>query len=618
MDPTAGTWLGTRLGSYRVDDLVGRGGMGEVYRAFDLRLERPVALKLLTAALSEDERFRERMLRESRLAAALDHPNVVPVYEAGEDADRLFIAMRYVDGVDLKALLRTHGYLDPARAVKLVGPLADALDAAHGRGLVHRDVKPSNVLIDDPGGREHPYLADFGLTQSAAHRGPADGGLMGTIDYVAPEQVRGEQVDGRADQYALACLIFECLTGTLPFQHKTDLETVFAHLEEPPPAASSHRSELPSGIDEVLARGMAKDPSERFGSCSELVAAAGAALGVERQERRGRRALAIALAAVALLAGALAASFLTGGEDAADPPAGAVVRVDPDTGEVSSRTELGGTPSTIVAGPEAVWVGSYADGKLWRLRPGGDTATPVNSIGNPRDLAYHGGRLYVAAEGPDKLTGAAVAYDAATADREGGFEATNPLCSITAGATEGVWTSGCPNVERLEQGPRGLRVAKRLDLPYPRRITAGNARQCQCDMAAGDGAVWVLGDAVDPRAWRVDAKRGVATGSVRFPFAIGRGVAAAAGSVWVAGPLDDVLARVDARTLKITDRIDVGRVPMAVAARGRDVWVGNWLDRTLTHIDADTRRVVETVELSGRPVELAFGPGGLWAAIDES
>ena len=618
MDPSADTWLGTRLGAYRVDELIGRGGMGEVYRAFDLRLERPVALKLLTAALSEDERFRERMLRESRLAAGLDHPNVVPVYEAGEQAGHLFTAMRYVGGLDLKGLLRRHGHLDPARVIKLVAPVADALDAAHARGLVHRDVKPSNVLVDDPGGREHAYLADFGLTQSAAHRGPADGALMGTIDYVSPEQVRGEEVDGRADQYALACLLFESLTGTPPFQRSSDLETLFAHLEEPPPPARERRGDLPPELDDVLARGMAKDSSERYGSCSELVAAAGAALGVEQPERRARRPLAIALAAVALLAGALAASFLTAGEDAADAPAGAAVLLDPVTGELKSRRALGGTPSTIVAGREAVWVGSYADGKLWRLRPGGDRATPVTSVGRPRDLAYHGGRVYVAAEGPDKLTGTAVAYDAASADREGGFEATTALCSITAGAAEGVWTSGCPNVERLEQGPRGLRVAKRLDLPFRKRITAGNARQCQCDIAAGDGAVWVLGDAVDSRAWRVDPKLAVATGAVHFPFAIGRGVAAAAGSVWVAGPLDDVLARVDARTVKITDTIDVGRVPMAVAASGHDVWVGNWLDRTLTHIDADTRRVVGTVELSGRPVELAFGPGGLWAAIDES
>src|SRR4051794_5565698 len=259
--------------------------MGEVYRAFDLRLERPVALKLLAAGLSDDERFRERLLRESRLAAALDHPNVVPVYEAGGDAGRLFIAMRYVEGSDLRALLRRPGRLEPERVVRIAAPLADALDSAHARGLVHRDVKPSNVLVDDPGGREHPYLADFGLTQSAAHRGPADGGLMGTIDYVAPEQVRGDDVDGRADQYALTCLIFECLTGTLPYQHKSELETIFAHWEEPPPAASSRRADLPREVDDVLAKGMAKEPSERYPTCTELVEAVRAALGLEDAQR---------------------------------------------------------------------------------------------------------------------------------------------------------------------------------------------------------------------------------------------------------------------------------------------------------------------------------------------
>ena len=617
MDPTAGIWLGTRLASYRVDELIGRGGMGEVYRAFDLRLERPVALKLLTAGLSDDERFRERMLRESRLAAGLDHPNVVPVYEAGEDAGRLFIAMRYVDGVDLKALLRSQGHLAPERVLRLAAPLADALDAAHGRGLVHRDVKPSNVLIDDPGGREHPYLADFGLTLSVGHRGPADGGLMGTIDYVAPEQVRGDDLDGRADQYALACLLFECLTGTLPFQRASELETVFAHLEEPPPAASGRLPELPPELDAVLARAMAKEPAERYDSCTELVAATRAALGLDRVQRRSRRSLALALAAIALLAGGLAVSLLAGGGDErAGGPKGAAVLVDPESGRVSSRHELDAEPSAIVAGPGAVWIASYVDGKLWRLRPGADAATLVNSVGHPRDLAYHGGRVYVAAEGANKLTGNVVSYDAASGDREGGLELL--ACSITASTSDGVWSSGCPNVEHLTDGSGGPRIASSVELPFVEPLTSGSVRQCQCDMAVGGGSVWVLGDAVDPRMWRIDAKRTVVTGSVHFPFAIGRGVAVAGGSVWVSGPADDIVARVDARTLKITDRIRVGRVPVAVAARGNDVWVADWLDRKLTHIDAQTRRVVGTIELSGRPTELAFGRGGLWVAVDGS
>jgi serine/threonine protein kinase len=186
---------GTDVAGYQLEELLGRGGMGEVHRALDVRLGRPVALKLLAPSAAG-----EALLRESRLAAGLDHPNVIPIYEAGERDGRLFIAMRYVGDGDLKGLLRREGALDPGRAIAIAAQVGDALDAAHARGLVHRDVKPSNVLLDHQHGREHCYLADFGLTQSASERGPADGQFMGTIDYVAPEQIRGDPLDGRADQ----------------------------------------------------------------------------------------------------------------------------------------------------------------------------------------------------------------------------------------------------------------------------------------------------------------------------------------------------------------------------------------------------------------------------------
>jgi hypothetical protein len=615
VDPTAGTWLGTRLASYRVDELIGRGGMGEVYRAFDLRLERPVALKLLAPALSGDERFRDRMLRESRLAAGLDHPNVVPVYEAGEEGGHLFIAMRYVDGVDLKALLRKHGHMDPARTVKVVMPVADALDTAHARGLVHRDVKPSNVLVDDPDGRAHPYLADFGLTLSAGHRGPADGGLMGTIDYIAPEQVRGDDIDGRADQYALSCLIFECLTGTLPYQHKSELETIFAHLEESPPAASSRRADLPREVDDVLTKGMAKEPSERYASCAELVEAVRTGLGLEDAHRRRLRSLVIAVGVAGLLAAGLAVSLLSGTDGTTEDHAGAAVRVDRSTGKIGARHGLSAAPNAIAAGAGNVWVGSYADGQLWRITRAGSVARVGGPVGDPRDIAFSDGRMYVAGDGPKPTEGSVVAYDAATGSQEDGIQLM--ACSMTSGAEEGLWTSGCPNTEKLEQGPRGLRVAKSLPLPFREPLTAGNLRQCQCDMAAGAGAVWIVGDAADRRVWKIDATRDKVVGEVTMPFAIGRGVAAAGDSAWVAGPLDDVVARIDARTLKVTDTIEVGRAPTALAARGDEVWVGNWLDRTLTRIDARSRRVVRTVELNGRPADLAIGSDGLWVAIDE-
>src|SRR5262245_36261703 len=270
MTDVVGITSGMRVGGYRVDELIGRGGMGQVYRAYDDRLERNVALKILAPGLAEDAPFRERLVRESRLAASLDHPNVIPVYDAGEVDGRLYLAMRFVDGTDLRALLRGEGALAPERALAIAAQVADALDAAHERGLVHRDVKPSNILLDRPGGREHAYLADFGLTQSVSDRAPTDGHLMGTVDYVAPEQIRGEPVDGRADQYALGCMLFECLTGTAPFARGSDMATIYAHLEEAPPAATEHNPGLPHEIDAVLGRAMAKSPQERFATCAEL------------------------------------------------------------------------------------------------------------------------------------------------------------------------------------------------------------------------------------------------------------------------------------------------------------------------------------------------------------
>src|SRR5215831_7405124 len=194
MTDLVGSEGGVHVGGYRVDELIGRGGMGEVYRAYDERLQRNVALKILSPRFAEDDAFRQRLLRESRLAASLDHPNVIPVYDAGEADGRLYLAMRFVDGTDLRELLRREGALARERALAIAAQIADALDAAHERGLVHRDVKPSNILLDQQRGREHAYLADFGLTQSTSDRTLSESQMMGTVDYVAPEQIRGDDV----------------------------------------------------------------------------------------------------------------------------------------------------------------------------------------------------------------------------------------------------------------------------------------------------------------------------------------------------------------------------------------------------------------------------------------
>jgi serine/threonine protein kinase len=264
-----------RVTGYRIEARVGRGGMGTVYRAEQLSLGRKVALKILTPELATDGTFRERFLHESRIAAAIDHPNVIPIYEAGEDGGLLYIAMRYVEGSDLATLLEREGRLEPTRAIAIISQVAEALDAAHARGLVHRDVKPANILLAPaaPGSGEHCYLCDFGLIKEmdAETALTATDQFVGTVPYVAPEQIQGRAIDGRTDVYSLGCVIFQCLTGSVPYEGRTDVEVVFAHLRDPPPPVSTRAPGLPPALDRVLARAMAKAKEDRYLTCSALV-----------------------------------------------------------------------------------------------------------------------------------------------------------------------------------------------------------------------------------------------------------------------------------------------------------------------------------------------------------
>ena len=283
--------IGTEIAGYLIEAVVGRGGMGVVYRAKDLKLGRNVALKLLTPDLAANEGFRDRFEWESKLAASIDHPNIIPLYEAGTADGLLFLTMRFVDGRDLKGLLDAEGPLPLERAVSIIGQVGGALDAAHERGLVHRDVKPANVLVRAVSGVESPdhcYLTDFGLTKDTSSTlqltGPGE--FVGTIDYVAPEQIQGLSLGGPADQYALGCVLYQCITGSQPFERDTDLDVLWAHLNEDPPLPTAIRSDLPRAIDAVLAKAMAKSPDDRYGSCGEMAAAARGALGSRWRRRR--------------------------------------------------------------------------------------------------------------------------------------------------------------------------------------------------------------------------------------------------------------------------------------------------------------------------------------------
>jgi serine/threonine-protein kinase len=321
--------IGAEFAGYRLDSLIGHGGMSIVYRAEHLALGRTVAFKLLSPQLSEDESFRERFVRESRLAASLDHPNVIPIYEARDEDGVFFIAMRYVEGRDLKTALKTEGPLPPAVVASIIGQVASALNAAHEKGLVHRDVKPANILIASGQGVEesdHVYLSDFGVAKHSASKVLTKTGIfVGTADYASPEQIEGKPLDARADIYSLGCVLYESLAGAPVYDKDSEVALMYAHLLEPPPSLAAQRPELPPEIDEVVAKAMAKSPDDRYATAREVGAATRAAL-----VGSGERAAATMLAPGEAMAGTVVApaATATGGQPP-QPPADTAEPAEP-------------------------------------------------------------------------------------------------------------------------------------------------------------------------------------------------------------------------------------------------------------------------------------------------
>jgi YVTN family beta-propeller protein len=601
---------GTELAGYRIDALLGRGGMGVVYLAEDLRLKRRVALKLLAPRLAEDESFREGFLAESELAASLDHPNIVPIYEAGEADGRLFIAMRYVEGSDLKQLLRD-GPLESERALALVAQVGTALDAAHGRGLVHGDVKPSNVLIAPgagPGGSDHAYLADFGLTRRIAGPSAAvrEGGLAATIDYVAPEQIRGDDVDGRADVYSLGCLLYECLTGGPPFPRASEAAVLFAHLEDDPLA--------PPGLEEVIPQALAKSPEERYGSCRELVEAARASLGIATpaRPRWSRAPVLLALAGTTLLAVGVASYLVVrGGGAPAAPAGGSLVRIDPGTNKAVTTAPVGKNPAGIAVGAGRVWVATAGDSSVWAIDPSTRETLRIPAGGTPIGIAVSGGTVYVA-------DGTVVGTNVTTIDEASGARGAvidvGGLSAIASGG-QGVWI-GAGDVARLST-PRSTApsIGQRIAIPSPSPLDASHYRFRLQTLAVGKGEVWALGDARDPRLFRIDLHAGRVIAAIQLPFAP-LGLALGTGAVWVTAQLDDAVARVDPATNRIVATIKVGREPSSVAVGAGALWVANTIDRTVTRIDPRTNRVTATIPVRSSPQAVLVGRGSVWVAGD--
>ena len=611
MSVSADPRIGTELLGYRIDALLGRGGMGVVYRAYDLRLKRNVALKLIAPELSGDGRFRDRFLAETEIAASLEHPNVVPVHDAGEVDGQLYLAMRFVEGSDLKTLLKAEKELEPARAVAICSQVAGALDAAHARGLVHRDVKPSNVLLD---AQEHVYLADFGLTRRLAEQGiPGEHGLsFGTPAYVAPEQIRGDDVDGRADLYSLGCLLYECLTGQAPFSRASELAVLWSHLEEPPPKPTSARPELAPALDAVVEKALAKERGDRYGSGAQLIDAARAALDLATPRRVSLTLLAALVLAVLVAVGLLA--FLTRGGGA--PPtarAGVVVRIDPATNRATDAIAVGEGASAVTASHGGVWVAAYRSGTLWRVNAKTLVATQVTANGAPQDVSIYSGNVYVAANGPTEFAGNVTKYALLDGRRLDSQALPSCVTSVAAGPV-GVWTTPCPRIAHLSFNGKPKIVAT-IDPPPPQVRDAAHDFAGETDTALGYGSVWVLGDALHRRLWRIDPRSGRIVGTTVLPFPPIH-VATGAGAVWVTDQLDDRVARIDPATGALVALIRVGRGAGGVAVGAGSVWVASSLDGTVSRIDPHTNRVVDTVRVTGSPIDVAVGGGAVWTAGD--
>ena len=596
---------GARLAGYRVLAVAGRGGTGTVYRARDERLSRDVALKVLARDYAADPTFRTRSVRESRLAASLDHPNVVPVYDTGEAEGHLFIAMRFVDGTDLRGELR-QGALSLERAISVGTQVAAALDAAHEQGLVHRDVKPSNVLVDRRG---HCYLTDFGLSRSAADPVRAADSSLGTVDYVAPEQIRGHDLDARADVYSLACMTFEMLTGEVPFRRDTDVATLFAHLQEDPPRPHLLRRELPPAVDDAIARGLAKDPALRPEGCGQFVDEVRQALGLEAPAA-GRRWRVVAALVTVLLVAAVAGVLVLAPwrTEPAPPPTGALVRIDASTGTVAARTPVPGYPAAVAASPGGIWMGDFRDGVLWRFESGTGALQRISSPGEPRDLAVVGADVYVASDGPELFSGNVSRHDASTGMRE---DALALLACAVGSGEHVVWVAGCPFVQRLSTDSGPLRELASVMVPFANPRRADSNRAQIRELAVGERSVWVLGDAMDRRLWRLDAQTGKTQATIDLPFPP-RSVAVGEGFVWVTDPLGDAVVPIDPADNRVLAPVPVGHGAAGVAVGPGAVWVANALDGTVSRVDPASRQVVSTVDVGGFPHELAVGPDGVW------
>jgi DNA-binding beta-propeller fold protein YncE len=551
--------IGSTVAGYRLDALIARGGMGVVYRATHLALDRPVALKLIAHHLADQAGFRDRFLRESRLAARLDHPNVVPVFDAREVDGELIVAMRLIEEGDLKRRL-AGGPLAPREAIDLLAQVAEALDAAHAAGIVHRDVKPSNILLEG----DRAYLSDFGLAKALGDSGAlSDASVVGTVEYMSPEQWRGREVGPAADVYSLGCVLYEALTGIVPFARRAD----------------DTEPEMPAGLDAVIEKAVAKEPTDRYASAGALIEAA-------------RRYQGAGLATTAVLSeGSVATAALPSAAGAPTVPLG--------TGERSAR---GGWRERFAAWPRRWLITplalvAFGAAVVLLLEGGGVSVSDPIEVGRGAlRVATGEGSVWVTSEDDRTLT----RIDPETRRRAGRWRFDLPIAAVAAGAGA-VWVSSPPSGTVLRLDPDSSRVVARIAVGgEPGAIVVGGGRVWVAD-EGGSGVA-----AINPAGNRV-FKRGIAPHTSPLRLAVG------IGGVWVSSASTGTVRRIDFGTVAAGEPIRAGPGPAGVTVGGGLVWVANSRSDTVTRVDP-SRGTSLAVPVGDQPGGIDAGTSTVWVA----
>jgi hypothetical protein len=657
---------GDIFAGHRIEGVAGRGGFGVVYRATHLALDHVVALKLISGERAADATFRERFQSESRIAVSIRHPNVVAVHHAGEEDGLLFVTMDFIEGTDLRGLLNREGRLRPERATAIISPVSSALDAAHERGLVHRDIKPGNVLIEERGAEEHVFLTDFGLSKKidATSGVTASGAFVGTLDYVAPEQIKGERVDARTDVYALGCVLYELLTGEVPFGGEIEkVAKMYAHLQEAPPSLNEKAPDVPGALGDVVWRAMEKDPELRFPSAGDLARAARAA-SEGRQPSEPERSVGVGAAAPTQAFDALAA-------------AGAGAGAGVETAEAA-------TPETAEATPPETTEAPAGEGALKAGSGGyrGDSEGYPDSTPSPhpaeQPTADATRRRAKARGGPPRgliigaVTAAAIAVgafvllsggDGGGGDGGPGDGGSGPSTAtaevvgepIPVGGfpvgidvgTKFIWTAnrGDGSVTRIDPAKDnettpvslGGGAAEGLALDYGRAwVTTNDPDQLvpvqpeqaalaggtlsleggPSDVATGAGSVWVT--LLDSDAVAKIGGAGQGQPALADPIPVGGGpygIAFGAGAVWVSNRDEGTVMRIDPSDDSVGDPIPVGANPKGLAIYEDAVWVANTDDDTITPIDVETLEPGDPIKIGSEPRDVTGGFGSIWVTL---